>query len=155
VTALEFLGDEHLDVEVVDGSQTGRREVGRMWFVSSSQYPRLALGRSLLAERCSLAVMAVNVEQAEAWNGASGRHFIEQRERHERMRGGLTARLLAAAQTQDGDNVLDIGCGCGDTTILAARATPSGHALGADLSRIQVEQARRLAAAAGVANARF
>jgi cyclopropane fatty-acyl-phospholipid synthase-like methyltransferase len=99
--------------------------------------------------------MAANVEQAEAWNGASGRHFIEQRERHERMRGGLTARLLAAAQTQDGDNVLDIGCGCGDTTILAARATPSGHALGADLSRIQVEQARRLAAAAGVANARF
>ena len=79
--------------------------------------------------------VAVNAEQAEDWNGASGRHFIEQRERHERMRGGLTTRLLAAAETQDGENVLDIGCGCGDTTIVAARATPSGHALGADLSR--------------------
>jgi SAM-dependent methyltransferase len=102
-----------------------------------------------------LAFVAVNAEQAEAWNGASGRHFIEQRERHERMRGALTTRLLAAVQTQDGENVLDIGCGCGDTTILAARATPSGHALGADLSRIEVAEARRLAAAAGVANARF
>ncbi len=71
------------------------------------------------------------------------------------MRGRLTTRLLDAAQTHDGENVLDIGCGCGDTTILAARATPSGHALGADLSRIQVAEARRLAAAAGVANARF
>ncbi len=94
-------------------------------------------------------------EQAEDWNGASGRHFIEQRERHERMRGRLTTRLLAAPQTRDGENVLDIGCGCGDTTILAARAARSGHALGADLSRDQVAEARRLAASAGVANATF
>ena len=102
-----------------------------------------------------MSFVAVNAEQAGDWNGASGRHFIEQRERHERMRGRLTARLLAAAQIQDGENVLDIGCGCGDTTILAARAAGSGHALGADFSRIQVAEARRLAAAAGVANARF
>jgi SAM-dependent methyltransferase len=99
--------------------------------------------------------VAVNAEQAEDWNGASGRHFIEQRERWERMRGRLTARLLAGAQLQHGQNVLDVGCGCGDTTILAARATRSGHALGADLSQIQVAEARRLAAAAGVTNARF
>ncbi len=100
-------------------------------------------------------VVAVNAEQAEDWNGASGREFIEQHARHERMLGQLTARLLAAAQIRDAENVLDIGCGCGDTTILAARATGSGQALGADFSRIQVAEARRLAAAAGAANARF
>jgi SAM-dependent methyltransferase len=99
--------------------------------------------------------VSVNAEQAEDWNGASGRHFVEQRERHERMRRRLTTRLLAAAQIQDGENVLDVGCGCGDTTIAAARATPSGHVLGADLSRIQVTEARRLADAAGVSNASF
>jgi SAM-dependent methyltransferase len=99
--------------------------------------------------------MAVNVEQAEDWNGASGREFIEQRERHERVLGPLRARLLAAAAIRDGEHVLDVGCGCGETTILAARAAGSGHALGADFSRIQVAEARRLAAAAGVANARF
>src|ERR1700733_5360094 len=107
------------------------------------------------AGRCSVAGVAVKADQAEDWNGASGRHFIEQRERWERMRGRLTARLLAGAQIQDEENVLDIGCGCGDTTILAARATRSGRALGADLSRSQVAEARRLAAAAGVTNARF
>ena len=105
--------------------------------------------------RHCVAFVAVNVEQAEDWNGASGWEFIEQRERHERMLGRLTARLLAAAQIQDGENVLDVGCGCGDVTILAARATGSGHALGADFSRILVAEARRLAAAAGAANARF
>jgi hypothetical protein len=31
--------------------------------------------------------VAVNEEQAEDWNGASGREFIGQRERHERMLG--------------------------------------------------------------------
>jgi len=99
--------------------------------------------------------VAVNAEQAEDWNGASGQEFIDQRERHERMLGRLRARLLAAARIQDGERVLDVGCGCGEVTILAARAAGSGHALGADFSRIQVTEARRLAAAAGVANARF
>jgi SAM-dependent methyltransferase len=102
-----------------------------------------------------VAFVAVNVKQAEDWNGASGREFIEQRERHERLLGPLRARLLAAAAIQDGEHVLDVGCGCGETTTLAARAAGSGHALGADFSRIQVAEARRLAAAAGVANARF
>ena len=102
-----------------------------------------------------MAFVVVNAEQAEDWNGASGREFIEQRERHEQMLGRLRARLLAAARIQDGENVLDIGCGCGDVTILAARATRSGYALGADFSRIQVAEARRLTARAGVANARF
>ena len=71
------------------------------------------------------------------------------------MLGRLRSRLLAAARIQDGESILDIGCGCGDTTIPAARATRSGYALGADISRILVADARRLAAAAGVANARF
>ena len=102
-----------------------------------------------------MAFVAVNVEQAEDWNGASGREFIEQRERHERVLGRLRARLLAVAAIQDGECVLDVGCGCGETTILAARAAGSGYAQGADFSRIQVAEARRLAAAGGVANARF
>jgi cyclopropane fatty-acyl-phospholipid synthase-like methyltransferase len=99
--------------------------------------------------------VAVNAEQAEEWNGPGGEHFTEQRERHERSLGRLRARLLGGAQIQDGENVLDIGCGCGEMTIFAAGATGGGHALGAGLSRIQVAEAGRLAAAAGVANVRF
>jgi hypothetical protein len=56
-----------------------------------------------------VAFVAVNAEQAEDWNGASGREFIEQRERHERMLGRLTARLLAAAQIHDGETFSTLG----------------------------------------------
>jgi hypothetical protein len=52
---------------------------------------------------CSVAFVAVNADQAEDWNGASGRRFIEQRERWERMRGRLTARLLAGADPGRGE----------------------------------------------------
>jgi hypothetical protein len=37
------------------------------------------MGREACAER--LGKTAVNAEQAEDWNGASGREFVEQRER--------------------------------------------------------------------------
>jgi SAM-dependent methyltransferase len=99
--------------------------------------------------------VGVNAGQSEDWNGASGREFIAQRERHQRMVGRLRARLLSSARIRDGENVLDVGCGCGDLTVLAARAAGRGHATGADFSRIQVAEARRLAAAAGVTNVTF
>ena len=102
-----------------------------------------------------MAFVAVNAEQAADWNGASGREFIDQRERLGRALGRFRARLLAAAAIQDGESVLDVGCGCGETTIMAASTVGSGHALGADFSRMQVAEARRLATAAGVANASF
>jgi hypothetical protein len=47
----------------------------------------------------SVAFVVVNAEQAEDWNGASGREFIEQRERHEQMLG--PAEVAAARRRAD------------------------------------------------------
>ena len=53
------------------------------------------------------------------------------------------------------EHVLDIGCGSGKTTRDAARAAPSGSALGIDTSSAMIARARELAAAEGVSNVRF
>jgi hypothetical protein len=94
--------------------------------------------------------MTANTAQSEAWNGDEGQYFVAQRARHERMGQQHTARLLAAAAIGPAEVVLDVGCGCGETTIRAARAARSGHALGVDLSAVMLAEARRPAGHAGV-----
>src|SRR6266545_2552985 len=99
--------------------------------------------------------MTANTAQSEAWNGDEGQYFVAQRARHERMGQQHTARLLATAAIGPAEVVLDVGCGCGETTNGAARPARSGRALGVDLSAVMLAEARRLAGREGVRNARF
>ncbi len=94
-----------------------------------------------------------NEAQARRWNGESGRYWIAHRDRHLAGHQHLVPHLFRAAAISPGERVLDVGCGCGATTIAAARAAAS--AVGLDLSGPMLEVARGLAAEAGVANARF
>lgn len=60
---------------------------------------------------------------------------------------------LRAAALKPGEVVIDLGCGGGIDTILAARAVaPSGKAIGLDMLPEMLEVASRNAAEAGVAN---
>jgi SAM-dependent methyltransferase len=102
----------------------------------------------------------VNAEQAQRWNGESGHRWVTNRERHEAEHQNLVPRLLQAAAIAPGERALDVGCGCGATTIRAARATlgpgrPGGRAVGVDLSRPMLTEARRLTGQAGVGNVAF
>jgi SAM-dependent methyltransferase len=119
-------------------------------------------------------VSPANAAQAQRWNGPSGQHWIEHRERHLAEHQNLTPHLFQRAGIVPGERVLDVGCGCGDTTIMSAHAasgTPRaaagtqspdreeagrlGRAVGLDLSAPMLAVARRLAAQAGAANAGF
>jgi len=93
-----------------------------------------------------------NASQAEHWNAEEALHWVRQQADYDTTLRPLGDRMLAAAAIEPGDRVLDIGCGCGDTTIAAARAAaPDGSALGVDLSVPMTDVARQRASKEGVA----
>lgn len=102
-----------------------------------------------------LRVAPGNAEQAEHWNADEAFHWVDQEERYGAMLAPFGALVLEAAALDRGDDVLDIGCGCGDTTLAAARAASAGTALGVDLSHPMLARARERAREQGVDNARF
>ena len=66
-----------------------------------------------------------------------------------------TPVLCRAWGVQPRDQVLDIGCGTGQTTREAARTARAGSALGVDVAMSAIERARTLARAEGVRNIAF
>lgn len=73
-----------------------------------------------------------------------------------RFLGDLTEQLLRQAGLKPGMRVLDVGCGAGDVTFLAARLVgPDGFVTGIDQSEEAVGRAQQRARAAGLSNVGF
>ena len=91
---------------------------------------------------------ASNVDQATYWNGPGALHWIDRQEMQDGLLAPVTECLLKAAAAAPGDRVIDVGCGCGATTLEVARVTgATGRALGVDISAPMVARATERAAA--------
>jgi len=98
----------------------------------------------------------VNVDQAEAWDGAEGAHWAAHHARFDATIQPHHRLLMPAAALVPGERVLDIGCGNGLTSRDAARAVgPSGSVLGVDLSGPMLARAEQLTKEEGLDNVRF
>ncbi|MEW1890610.1 MULTISPECIES: class I SAM-dependent methyltransferase [unclassified Streptomyces] len=98
----------------------------------------------------------VNTEQEQAWNGPEGVHWAGHQDRWNAVNGGFNDPLLDAAGISGGGHrTLDLGCGTGQTTRLAALRAPRGSATGLDLSGPMLAEARARAEREGVGNASF
>jgi ubiquinone/menaquinone biosynthesis C-methylase UbiE len=105
-----------------------------------------------------LRATGANAAEIERWNSAHGERWADDafRARQDRAQGPFGEAAMDALGLQDGQHVLDIGCGSGSTTFeLAARVGPAGHVLGVDISAPQLESARRRARALGLSNVAF
>jgi SAM-dependent methyltransferase len=104
----------------------------------------------------AIRVVEDNVEATEAWNGPLFDVWIEYRDI---VAEGLREHgeaALAASPPNEGDRVLDIGCGLGDTTVrLAELVGAAGHAHGVDVAERMIETAIAEAAEAGLENVSF
>jgi SAM-dependent methyltransferase len=84
-----------------------------------------------------------NIDQIAYWNEVAGAKWVANQARLDRVFAPLTAALIDAAAPQAGERVVDIGCGCGESSLLAAAAvSPLGHVLAVDISRPMLDHAR-------------
>jgi SAM-dependent methyltransferase len=108
-----------------------------------------------MAEATAVRVDPANAGQARAWDGDEGAYWADHAQRFDRAVAAYHGTLMAACGIARGGRVLDIGCGTGQTTRDAARATRPGSALGVDLSARMIKLARRLAASQNIGNVSF
>ncbi|MEI9985485.1 MAG: class I SAM-dependent methyltransferase [Aliidongia sp.] len=93
----------------------------------------------------------LQAEQVAYWNGAGGAHWVAQQEQTDRVMAEIAALALARADARPGEVVIDVGCGCGATTIGLAKAVqPGGRVVALDVSAPMLDRARERMAAANV-----
>ncbi|MDJ0869783.1 MAG: class I SAM-dependent methyltransferase [Myxococcota bacterium] len=92
-----------------------------------------------------------NDEMHAYWNEGAGPVWVQRQEHLDRQLEDLDARTRARASIADGERVLDVGCGCGASTLELVRAVGGGgRVTGVDLSGPMLERARERAAAEGL-----
>ena len=92
-----------------------------------------------------------NEAQIEAWNGATGQKWAQRQDRMDEMLAPLSRVAIDRAAASEGETVLDIGCGCGATSI--ALAANAASVVGYDISAPMLAGARERAR--GIDNVMF
>ncbi len=95
---------------------------------------------------------AGNADQIAYWNGPGGRRWIDRQEAQDAVFAPIADILYARARLAPGERVVDVGCGCGVTTLeIAAQVGPAGRVVGLDVSAPMIARARERAGADAVA----
>ncbi len=90
---------------------------------------------------------AENAKEIAYWNGPAGQRWMQRQEDLDALLAPVLDVLLQRAAPAPGERVIDVGCGCGDSTLaLAPRVQPGGRVLGIDVAAAMLERARERAA---------
>jgi ubiquinone/menaquinone biosynthesis C-methylase UbiE len=89
---------------------------------------------------------AQNADQIAFWNGPAGQHWTERQPVQDILLAPVSQVLLDRTAARPGERILDVGCGCGATSIaLAQRVAPDGFVFGIDISAPMLARARQIA----------
>ena len=89
--------------------------------------------------------------QIEYWNGQAGQTWVNAQERMDEMLAGLSTTTIERADPRSGERVIDVGCGCGATSI--ALAQQGASVWGIDISEPML--ARAIQRSADLDNVQF
>jgi len=86
---------------------------------------------------------ADNAAQIDYWNATAGQTWARFQEQLDRQIEPLGLEAMRSLAPAPGERIIDVGCGCGQTSLeLAARVTATGAVSGADISVPMLEVAR-------------
>jgi SAM-dependent methyltransferase len=95
----------------------------------------------------------INADMLAFWNGKGGDIWVARQAHTDITLQAVSDALLAHAAPQVGERVLDVGCGCGASTLDFARAVgPTGSVTALDISGPMLAEARSRARAGGITN---
>jgi SAM-dependent methyltransferase len=104
----------------------------------------------------SLAAAGPNADQIEYWSQQSGPKWVAMQDLIDGMIAPLGELAMERAAIAPGERVLDVGCGCGQTSLqLAQRVGARGRVLSVDISGVMLARARERALAAGAGQVEF
>ena len=89
-----------------------------------------------------------NADQIAYWNGPGGQHWTDRQQTQDILLAPVSDILIDRAKAKAGERIVDVGCGCGATTIaFAQKVGPAGHVFGIDISAPMLARARQIAPA--------
>jgi SAM-dependent methyltransferase len=89
-----------------------------------------------------IAETSSNAAQIEYWNASAGETWALFQEALDRQVEPLGLAAMDQLCPGEGEHILDIGCGCGQTSLaLAARVRPTGSVVGVDISKPMLDVA--------------
>ena len=98
----------------------------------------------------------VNKNQKDFWSGKGGDIWVERQNAMDTMLSPLGEAALNKLNFNEDENVLDIGCGCGHTTLnIAKRIGSSGNVTGLDISEPMLKRAKESAVEMSITNTSF
>jgi ubiquinone/menaquinone biosynthesis C-methylase UbiE len=87
-----------------------------------------------------------NADQIAYWNGPGGQHWTERQPVQDVLLAPVSQALIDGCGARAGERIVDVGCGCGSTSIaLAQLVAPTGFVLGVDISGPMLARARDIA----------
>ena len=90
----------------------------------------------------------LNADQIAYWNGPAGQHWVDRQKMQDIVLAPISEILIERANAKVGERIVDVGCGCGATSLaLAQKVGPSGNILGVDISAAMLNRARQVAPA--------
>ena len=97
----------------------------------------------------------INSKQKEFWSGSGGDVWVDKQSEMDIMLNPLGTRAISKLDLSGVTKIIDIGCGCGATTLEIAQQLESGEIIGVDISEPMLDRATQNASYQSLSNASF